>query len=441
MSDIAIRVENLGKLYRTGQLVGYRTIRDTLMNALYTPFRLFRHPVAAPGTKSQNADSESIWALKDVSFTVENGEALGIIGPNGAGKTTLLKVLTRITEPTEGYAEVHGRVGSLLEVGSGFHAELTGRENVYLNGAVLGMRKKEIDHKFDEIVEFAGVEKFIDTPLKRYSSGMQVRLAFSVAAHLEPEILLVDEVLAVGDAAFQKKCLGKMKDVTRGGRTVLFVSHNMGAVSSLTNSCLHLDSGYLVEQGETDTVIKNYLAGISEEASDQGWADLTSLPHVTSYITGGRESAVLERVRLINSQGEQVGTFLEGEPVRIETVFLVKLPLSNIELACNIRTMDGGTSLFMSPSGQRTTMLSPGRYSISSVIEPNHLRAGIYILGLYLFVGGVKEDVVSPALQFSIEPYLAPDDNPFYLKWATGFFRFDYHWEEIIPYGGDDESI
>ncbi|MFC1943170.1 ABC transporter ATP-binding protein [Chloroflexota bacterium] len=217
MSDVAVRVENLSKLYRLGQFVGYQSLRENLANAFTAPFRRLRPTATDTVAESRNPETEYIWALKDISFEVKQGEVVGIIGRNGAGKTTLLKVLTRITEPTEGYAEIHGRVGSLLEVGTGFHPELTGQENIYLNGAVLGMRRKEIDRRFDEIVEFSGVEKFIDTPLKRYSTGMQVRLAFAVAAHLEPEILLVDEVLAVGDAEFQKKCLGRMGDIARGG--------------------------------------------------------------------------------------------------------------------------------------------------------------------------------------------------------------------------------
>ena len=233
MSDIAVRVENLSKLYKIGQTVGYNTIRESLTNVMTAPFRSLRQ-IGDRRQKTGDASTpNTIWALKDVSFEVKRGEAVGIIGRNGSGKSTLLKILSRITAPTEGQVEVHGRVGSLLEVGTGFHPELTGRENIYLNGAVLGMKRDEIKRKFDEIVAFAEIEKFLDTPVKRYSSGMYVRLAFSVAAHLEPEILVVDEVLAVGDAQFQKKCLGKMGEVTKGGRTVLFVSHNMAAVKSI----------------------------------------------------------------------------------------------------------------------------------------------------------------------------------------------------------------
>jgi lipopolysaccharide transport system ATP-binding protein len=254
MGDVAVRIENLSKQYRIGgPQARYKTIRETLMDMVAAPARRL-HRLGRPAPPE-----ETIWALKDVSFEIERGEVVGIIGRNGAGKTTLLKILSRITEPTTGYAEIKGRVGSLLEVGTGFHPELTGRENIYLNGAILGMRRAEIDRKFDEIVAFSEIEKFLDTPVKRYSSGMYVRLAFSVAAHLEPEILLVDEVLAVGDAAFQKKCLGKMGDVASKGRTVLFVSHNMAAISALCPRSVLLEEGRLVYDHDTHEVIEQYL--------------------------------------------------------------------------------------------------------------------------------------------------------------------------------------
>jgi len=239
MNDIAIRVENLGKQYKIGmQIDRYRTLRDSLVDAVKRPMRMLR------GEGGDNY--ETIWALNDISFEVRKGEVLGVIGRNGAGKSTLLKILSRVTEPSQGYAEIRGRVGSLLEVGTGFHPELTGRENISLNGAILGMKREEIERKFDEIVDFSGIEKFIDTPVKRYSSGMYLRLAFAVAAHMEPEILVVDEVLAVGDAEFQRKCLGKMSDVASQGRTVLFVSHNMSAILRLTQESILLEKGKLV---------------------------------------------------------------------------------------------------------------------------------------------------------------------------------------------------
>src|ERR1043166_7289190 len=245
MHDLAIRVDNLSKRYRLGPRQRYKSLRETLMSFGRKP------------------DTDFIWALKDVSFEITEGEVVGIIGRNGAGKTTLLKILSRITEPTDGAAEVHGRVGSLLEVGTGFHPELTGRENICLNGAILGMRRAEIDHKFDEIVAFAETAQFLDTPVKHYSSGMRVRLAFAVAAPLDPQILLVDEVLAVGDAAFQKKCLGKMGAVAKGGRTILFVRHNMAAVQNLCSHAYWLDHGQIAAGGEVGAVVVQYLKSVS----------------------------------------------------------------------------------------------------------------------------------------------------------------------------------
>jgi lipopolysaccharide transport system ATP-binding protein len=253
MSDLAIRVEGLSKLYRLGPRERYRTLRDTLTDTLMAPFRRRR---SAPS-------SELIWALKDVSFEVNHGEVIGIIGRNGAGKSTLLKILSRITEPTEGRAVIHGRVGSLLEVGTGFHPELSGRENIFLNGAILGMKRAEIHRKFDEIVAFAEVEKFIDTPVKHYSSGMYMRLAFAVAAHLDPELLLVDEVLAVGDLAFQKKCLGKMGEVAKTGRTVVLVTHQLNQIRRICQRCIWMENGKLHQQGLTSQVVSAYESSTS----------------------------------------------------------------------------------------------------------------------------------------------------------------------------------
>lgn len=258
MSNPIIEVSELSKLYHIGNKLPYKTLRETLMNAVKSPAKFFRLN-SSRITDHSSQSSDTFWALKDVSFEVQQGEVIGIIGRNGAGKSTLLKILSRVTEPTEGEVRLRGRVASLLEVGTGFHPELTGRENIFLNGSILGMSKREIDKKFDEIVAFAEVEKFIDTPVKRYSSGMYVRLAFAVAAHLEPEILLVDEVLAVGDAQFQKKCLGKMGDVAKGGRTVLFVSHNMSAIANLCPKTIYLESGSIKKFDNTDSVIPLYL--------------------------------------------------------------------------------------------------------------------------------------------------------------------------------------
>src|SRR6059036_3777252 len=270
MSDIAIRCEGLSKLYRIGEQERYKALRDVIADTAAAPFRRLRQTISRNGSRANGDGSEirnpqsairdsHIWALDDVSFEVKRGEVVGIIGRNGAGKSTLLKILSRITEPSAGRVEIRGRVASLLEVGTGFHPELTGRENIYLNGAILGMARTEIRRKFDEIVAFAEVEKFLDTPVKRYSSGMYVRLAFAVAAHLEPEILVVDEVLAVGDAEFQKKCLGKMSEVAKGGRTVLFVSHNMAAINRLCRRGLLLEEGHVKFDGDAQTATSMYM--------------------------------------------------------------------------------------------------------------------------------------------------------------------------------------
>ncbi|RIK41394.1 MAG: ABC transporter ATP-binding protein [Chloroflexi bacterium] len=274
MTHLALRVEQMSKQYRIGQLQPYQSLREALVQSVQRPLAKLR----SRRNGQEAAAGKTIWALKDVSFEVQHGEVVGIIGRNGAGKSTLLKILSRITEPTTGRVEGYGRVGSLLEVGTGFHPELTGRENLYLNGAILGMRRSEIERKFDEIVAFAELEQFLDTPVKRYSSGMYMRLAFAVAAHLEPEILIVDEVLAVGDVAFQKKCLGKMDEVARAGRTVLFVSHNMTAVENLCNLVIWIDSGQVVEEGAPAGVIAHYLNSSYSTATECIWRDRAEAP-------------------------------------------------------------------------------------------------------------------------------------------------------------------
>ena len=310
MPDIAIRCEGLSKQYRIGERESYKALRDVITNAAAAPFRRIRralrngngnHAGAAHYSSPITHHSNHFWALNDVSFDVQQGEVVGIIGRNGAGKSTLLKILSRVTKPTRGHARIHGRVASLLEVGTGFHPELTGRENIYLNAAILGMRRAEVERKFDEIVAFAEIEKFIDTPVKRYSSGMYVRLAFAVAAHLEPEILIVDEVLAVGDTEFQKKCLGKMGEVARGGRTVLFVSHNMQAISTLTTRCLMLGEGKLTREGTPERVITAYLEGNVVRDSIYSAAPSPHAPSVT-------------RVEALTS--EPNNTQVHGKPVR-----------------------------------------------------------------------------------------------------------------------------
>ncbi len=300
MNDVAIKVEGLSKVYRVGQLERYKALRDILADAMYAPFRAMGSILKPQKAKESTRRSPDnyIWALKDVNFEVKPGEVIGIIGPNGAGKTTLLKILSRITEPTEGTIDLYGRVGSLLEVGTGFHPELTGRENIYLNGAILGMKRNEIEDRFDEIVEFSGVGKFLETPVKRFSSGMYVRLAFSVAAHLFPEILLVDEVLAVGDAAFQEKCLGKMDEVASSGRTVLFVSHNMAAVRKLCSRVLWIDKGKLRAQGTADETIRAYLTSVRTSPR----SDIENLAERSDRSGSGKVRAVSFIARSVGSE-------------------------------------------------------------------------------------------------------------------------------------------
>ena len=318
MSDWAIQAETLGKQYHIGaERVAYRTLRDQMADVFAAPFRRASKLLRGQATGAAELD-ETIWALRDVSFEVGRGEIVGIIGHNGAGKSTLLKLFSRITEPTEGYADIRGRVASLLEVGTGFHPELTGRENVYLNGAILGMTRAEIHRKFDEIVAFAEVAKFIDTPIKHYSSGMTLRLAFAVAAHLEPEILVIDEVLAVGDAAFQKKCINKMEDVGRHGRTILFVSHNMPAVTRLCKRILLLEGGRLIEDGPAHKVVGTYLnTGLGTQAARE-WDDPADAP--------GGPIARLRAVRVRDEAGEICDGLDIRRPVALEMEFEVLEP-------------------------------------------------------------------------------------------------------------------
>lgn len=318
MSNFAIQVEGIGKKYHIGALQAkYQTIRETLTSALMSPLR--RAGSLLRGHSTGAADlHEEIWALRDISFQVKHGEVVGLIGRNGAGKSTLLKILSRITEPSEGLARIHGRVGSLLEVGTGFHPELTGRENVYLNGAILGMKRFEIDREFDEILAFAEVEKFIDTPVKHYSSGMRVRLAFAVAAHLDPEILLVDEVLSVGDARFQRKCLNKMQDVSHGGRTVIFVSHNMSSVTRLCERAILLDQGQVIADGLSHKVVASYMqSGLGTTAARE-WAD-------PQYAPGG-SVARLRAVHVRTPEGETIDAVDIRYPFTIEMEYEVLQP-------------------------------------------------------------------------------------------------------------------
>lgn len=334
MSETVISVEKISKLFRIGERERYLALRDVLTRVIIAPFR----------RNQRRRSIDYLWAVRDVSFEVHEGEVVGLIGNNGAGKTTLLKILSRITCPTSGYAEIRGRIGSLLEVGTGFHPELTGRENVYLSGAILGMSRREIIRKFDEIVSFAEVERFLDTPLKHYSTGMQMRLAFAVAAHLEPEILLVDEVLAVGDAAFQKRCLAKMGEVSRQGRTIVFVSHNMTAVERLCHKVFCLDQGKIVASGMPKEMIRKYLNAVSTVSAEREWQDIDSAP--------GNERVKLRSARVRPLEGNR------ADPITVHTPFVMEIeywnlkPAARINLSLSIYTEDGVLAFATGPIGE-----------------------------------------------------------------------------------------
>lgn len=390
MSQFAIRVENLGKRYRIGsQRARYATLRDTLHEAFVSPFT--RRRALRRRDEGARTPGEMIWALREVSLQVRQGEVVGIIGPNGAGKSTLLKVLSHITEPTTGLAEVRGRIGSLLEVGTGFHAELTGRENIFLNGAILGMKRREVARKFDEIVAFAEIERFIDTPVKHYSSGMYLRLAFAVAAHLEPEIMLVDEVLAVGDAAFQKKCLSKMEDVGGSGRTILFVSHNMPAVTRLCERAVLLEEGRVVSDGKAPHVVSTYLSAGSGTTASRRWPDAAKAP--------GGNVARLRAVKVV-ADGDLMGNSVDiRRPVRIEMEYevlksgYVLMPYLHFNNEEGVRAFSAHD---LDPAWQGRPRLA-GRYVSAVSIPGNFLAEGMMFVG-----AGLR--IISPNIREFHEP-------------------------------------
>jgi len=394
MGVIAIRAEGLSKVYRIGTLQNRTdTLTGQLADMLKTPVRRFRRVLRGQGYGAADLD-ETIWALKDVSFDINYGEVVGIIGRNGAGKSTLLKILSQITEPTDGYADIYGRMGSLLEVGTGFHPELTGRENVFLNGAILGMSKAEIEQKFDEIIAFAEVDKFIDTPVKHYSSGMYVRLAFSVAAHLETEILLIDEVLAVGDQAFQKKCLGKMEDVSEQGRTVLFVSHNLGMIQSLCKRAIYINNGRIVSDGLTNQVVSRYLQSL-EQVKDQ------DLGQRTDRVGIGEIKVV--KVRITDGGKTPSNILKTGSPARFEFelsgfkpgLFLVFVIFNSF-----------GQRLAMFDSAISGSLdsinLSLGNTFICE-IDQLHLLPGNYRINVLVRDQGDRQDFIEGAAFFDVE--------------------------------------
>ena len=364
-----IRVERLGKQYQIGRVHGPRTLREDLVDLARAPFR--RRPDGSDGT---------VWALRDVSLEVQRGEVVGIIGGNGAGKSTLLKILSRIVTPTEGWARIEGRVGSLLEAGTGFHSELTGRENVFMSGAILGMRKAEIERKFDQIVAFADIGPFLDTPVKRYSSGMQVRLAFAVAAHLEPEVLIVDEVLAVGDAEFQKKCLGRMRDVSHGdGRTVLFVSHNMDAVQRLCTRSILMERGRAVAAGATSDIVAQYLARAGALSSAGAWIDLSGVERTGSGV------ARVAQAHYWSETDAAAGQPYPDGPLRVELAIETHAACTIPSIAVTLYDMQG-TKLVNADTVAigRTLRLEPGTHRVTLRLPALHLNPGVYQMGFWL---------------------------------------------------------
>ncbi len=418
-----ISIENLSKAYHLGQ-IGTGTFTNDL-RVWWARLRGRPNPMLKIGQVDHgNRDGETIWALQDVSFTVEQGEVLGIIGKNGAGKSTLLKVLSRVTAPTAGKIKVKGRIASLLEVGTGFHPDLTGKENIYLNGAILGMTRDEVRRKFDEIISFAEVEQFIDTPVKRYSSGMYVRLAFAVAAHLDPEILVVDEVLAVGDVEFQKKCLGKMGEVAQGGRTVLFVSHNMSAINRLCPKCIWLDKGKLNKLGETSSVIASYLQ-----------KDITAEFGQLNFPETSGKKAQLRQIRLLNAGQEVANKFSCDDPITIEMLLQVNQRVRGLYCWLDITLVDG-TLVFMSDSfdSQPNPLddLSPGSHRICVNIPPRSLAHGEYAINLVFAEPGASAPVDSLNLgcNFSLDDFITKRGNK-----RPGFFSTIPLWgvERVTP--------
>jgi lipopolysaccharide transport system ATP-binding protein len=420
MNDFAIRIEDLGKRYRIGELNHHRSLREQLLRCCRAPWVALRSR-PTPETAEPAQSPHTLWALRDFSLEIPRGQVVGFVGRNGAGKSTLLKLLTRITQPTTGRAELRGRMGSLLEVGTGFHPELTGRENVYLNGAILGMTRSEIRRNFDEIVEFAGVGPFLDTPVKRYSSGMAVRLAFAVAAHLDAEILIVDEVLAVGDAEFQRRCLGKMNDVARRGRTVLFVSHNMQAVGSLCHRAICLEAGRMTMDGPAAEVVRDYLGASASAELDRRWDDPATAP--------GNEWIRLHRIRLVRDDGGDPQRLELDTPFRLEFSYWNLRPETRLNLSMHLKTMDDVT-VFAS-----TTIREPqwhgrafpaGLFTSVCHVPGRLLNDGRYSLDLY-FVKDCATPVYIDRSAFSFDVHEFARDADWFGKWV-GVVRPELAW-------------
>jgi lipopolysaccharide transport system ATP-binding protein len=419
----AISVEQLSKRYRINTRGGtYRTLRESLVGGMSSLWGRLRGALA-PSAGTDQGDEE-LWALKDVSFEVQPGEVLGVIGRNGAGKSTLLKVLSRITSPTGGQIDLRGRVGSLLEVGTGFHPELSGRENIFLNGAILGMSRREVTRKFDDIVDFAEVSRFIDTPVKRYSSGMYTRLAFAVASHLEPEILIVDEVLAVGDAAFQQKCLGKMGQVSRQGRTVLFVSHNMTAVKSLCTRAILMEGGRVALDGDVDEVVDRYLTA-GTDMSRTG-----VIPDSAPRLCDVPDEARFRSVRLTDLAGRETNQLYFGQPFRVSFDCDILKELHDVHFEVSISTTDGTHVSYSTTidGGRPPLRLGKGRHEVAADFDTVLLPRDYTIdLGVHHH-DGTTSDFVQRTLDFTVLR-VAPDGNDHYLWGRTrGYFRAPAAW-------------
>lgn len=427
MSDIAIRVDHLGKQYRLGgQKTAYTTFREVVVDAIKTPQRWVK------GERSP--DRNLFWALDDISFDVKVGEAIGIIGRNGAGKSTLLKILSRITRPTRGRVDIYGRVGSLLEVGTGFHPELTGRENIFLNGAILGMSRTEITRKFDEIVDFSGVERFLDTPVKFYSSGMYVRLAFAVAAHLEPEILVVDEVLAVGDASFQKKCLGKMGEVTRGGRTVLFVSHQMDMIRSLCSIGILLDKGKINTFGSVNDVVDSYIQNNMDEKQKSSFL-LKDNNDISIKVISGK---------VIDENEEENDLFDVFSKIAMEFTYIISKPVEGAVV--NFELKRNGATLFISFDTDEDVLnlnpRVPGLYVSRIEIPSPLLKPGNYSISIKTGIINVAtfqhlEDILS----FNVELLSRPSSLLSYAEKRNGMIAVPIKWKTQRTKPGNEDSL
>ena len=422
----AISVLGLSKRFRLGlgTGAGYQTLRDTVMSNLWRAARAIRRsrPVEPP-------QRDYLWALRDVTFDIRPGEVVGVVGRNGAGKSTLLKLLSRITSPTAGEIRLRGRIGSLLEVGTGFHPELTGRENVFLNGSILGMSRREVARKFDEIVAFAEVDRFLDTPVKRYSSGMYTRLAFAVAAHLEPEVLIVDEVLAVGDTAFQEKCLGKMGQISREGRTVLFVSHTMSAVKSLCSRALLIESGTLAMDGEVDRVVNRYLTAGCDMARTG------VIPENAPRFCDVPGEAIFRSVRLTDDRGQETSTFYFGQPVRVHFVCDVEAEIPDGHFEVTIGTTDGSPVTYTTTldGGRAPTVLKPGRHEVSVTIHAHLLPRDYAIdLGVHHHDGRTC-DYVQRTLDFTVLRVAESGDDHYRWPITRGLIRPPAEWHASMP--------